>query len=408
MPSGIAKAAAASSELGPERDSVTVAGRSYRVLEASGQLLWARPEPASTSGEVLMAGELRGGISVADVAAMLAQLGLRGELTVVHGPARRVFGFEQGALKSAFSNVAEERLGALMVSLGRVTRAQLDQCLAKATGGQRLGQVAMQQGLVNTEQLFELLQYQAKLAFQNGVVVDAGHYVFARLPDEVPFDTPFNMHLPIQGLLMESMQRIDEMQAFRKRIPDGSMRPILTNRGAEVALPQSLQPVAALCDGERSVLDISHAIQLDEFETTRRVYQLSQAGILDIAAPRKPVHDQCRETIEHFNELLDDVRGALETHAPKVDLLHMTQAWLRHSPFSNLFNHCLDRSAWIDPEQLLSALESIGEDRRLAHLLSALHELASYTMFAACAHLPPQAEATLARATQRRLAALGS
>src|SRR5690606_24065596 len=203
-----------------------------------------------------------------------ASTGWRGDLHVLGGAAHRILSFDQGALKHAFSTSPDDRLGQVLFRSGLIPKEILDQLLDEGErSGARLGELLVSRGLVESRALFQLLQRQAEQIFYGALVVDDGQYAFL-LPSEDQTPPPHTLHVPIQGLLMEGVQRIDEMALFRDVIPSNQLCPV-RKEGAQPKskeLDPTAKRVLEVVDGRRNILELGIATGLDEFATTKAVY----------------------------------------------------------------------------------------------------------------------------------------
>ena len=320
------------------------AGR-YRVsVGAPGNLLLERADGnGAKRARVLAMGEIVGRTTVLELISMIMHNGWRGELTVTGDAHARRLTFDQGALKAANSEVPTERLGEVMVSLSVITPDQLARCVLGAGATRRFGEIVIEAGFIDQKTLFAMLQEQAERIFQSSLLVTSGRYAFT-LPAEDTDAPPTTLHLPVQSLLMQSVQRIDEMAHFRERIPSGDLRPVLTDGAARITLGESLRPVAGLVDGKHSILDIGRELRLDEFEVTKKVMQLLQIGCVELKEQEQVSRERVERIVKQLNELLGEIRDTVERHGGskgKRQMLWSLQAWVRDTPISAYFGTSL-------------------------------------------------------------------
>jgi hypothetical protein len=313
--------------------------------------------------------------------------------------------FDQGALKSAHSNVPSERLGEVMVSLGAITADDLARCVLGASPKRRLGEIAVEQGLVDRKRLFQLLQAQAERIFQGALLIDNGHYVFTMLADDTEAPTT-TLHLPVQALLMESVQRIDEMAHFRERIPSSDLHPVMTKAAARITMGESLRPVAVLADGHHSIVEIGHQLRLDEFEVTKKVMQLLQIGCIELKEKPALGGDGVERIVKQLNEMLREIRDTVERHAGSKgtkQMLWTLQAWVRDTEISAFFGGAIKLDGDIAADATLRQLKNLNVDQPLEAMHRAAHELVSFAMFCASPSLPREAERALSKWVNQRL-----
>lgn len=382
------------------------AGRYRVVTGVPGMLVLQEDVPSGKKRvRVLAAGEIIGKSSVLEIVSAAAQNGWRGELTVLAGDTTRRVLIDQGALKAAFSNVPSERLGEVMVSLGSITPDQLARCVLEASEGRRFGEIALEHGFVDRQGLFTMLQQQAERIFQNALLVTEGRYTFVLTEDED--DAPaMTLHMPIQSLLLESVQRMDEMALFRARIPNGALCPVLTDAATRRTLTESLRPVTELADGTHSIMEIGRALHLDEFEVTKLVMQLLQIGTVELRDRQSLGRESVERIVKQLNDIMREIRDTVERHGGKKDMLWTLQQWVGDAEISQHFGPTLRLDADISADATLRQLESLRLERPLETLHRAAHELVNVAMFSAAPTLPREAERSLSKWVNQRLSRL--
>ncbi|HEX4459875.1 MAG TPA: DUF4388 domain-containing protein, partial [Polyangia bacterium] len=92
-------------------------------------------------GRVTLAGEIDAVGGLVDVINFILSNQWSGQLAAVDGLARKTIHFMRGDVRSASSNVPEDRLGAILYRFGVVTDDQLQTALRASGGSARLGQV---------------------------------------------------------------------------------------------------------------------------------------------------------------------------------------------------------------------------------------------------------------------------
>jgi hypothetical protein len=372
-----------------------------------GMLLLERSDgsPNEKRARVLAMGEIVGKTTVLELIGMIVHNGWRGELCIFNAGHTRGMMLDQGALKAVHSDVPSERLGEVMVSLGAITPDQLARCVLSTSATRRFGEIAIEEGFVDQKLLFDMLQRQAERTFQGALLAANGSYVFT-LPAEDTEPPPTTLHLPVQAMLLESVQRIDEMAHFRERIPSGDLRPVLTDSATRITLGESLRPVASLADGKHSIVEIGRELRLDEFEVTKKVMQLLQIGCVELKEQQQLSRENVERIVKQLNELLREIRDTVERHAGskgKKQMLSALQAWVRENDVSSFFGASMKLEGDISSEITMRQLQSQHIDHPVESLHGAAHELASYAMFCATPALPREAERALSKWVNQRL-----
>jgi hypothetical protein len=390
---------------GAERRLRDRAGRYHLVADAPG-LLILKEETGGTSAlqgtRVAMAGELLSRTSVLEVVNIVANANWRGELHVFDDDSHRVLAVDQGALKHAHSDHPDDRLGQVLYRNGMLSRAQLDELLRAIGPEKRLGQLLLEKQVLTQEQLFAQLQKQVEQIFFSALLARTGHYVFA-VPDESAEPPNHTVHLPVQALLMEGVQRIDEMALFRERIPHDDVCPVAQPKVTQLTLDENAQLVLTYADGQRTIEDISRETGLGQFMTVKAIYGMMQQGGVLLKAKKTVDADGVRRLVRQFNDVLRDVFMAVATYGGIDQTRSTLEAWITGSGYGPIFGEHVEEDGSIPPARVVEAMATVEADSPMEALHQALHELAAFALFAATTTLPRDQELALSRDVNSRL-----
>lgn len=392
---------------GAERRLRDRAGRYHLVVDAPG-LIVLREHPRDEDAlraagtRVAMAGELLTRMSVLEVVNIIATSGWRGELHIFDGTSHRVLAVHQGALKYAISDHPDDRLGQVLYRHGVLSRAQLDAVLRDMGPEKRLGQLLLERGTLTQEQLFHQLQKQVEQIFFSALLTRSGHYVFA-VPDEDAEPPVHTVHLAIQALLMEGVQRIDEMALFRERIPSDDLCPVVQAKATRMTLDENAQIVMAYADGQRTIEEISRESGLGLFMTVKALYGMLQQGGVVLRPPNAVDADAVRRVVRSFNDILRDIFMAVATYGGIDQTRSTLEAWIHGSGYAPIFGEKVEEDGSIPTETVVEALAGIDVENPMEGLQQALHELAAFALFAATTTLPRDQELALSRDVNSRL-----
>jgi hypothetical protein len=339
---------------------------------------------------------------VLEVVNIVATASWRGELTVLDGRTRRVLAIDQGALKYATSDHPDDRLGQVCYRHGVLSRTELDQLLREVGPEKRLGQLLLERGILSQEQLFSQLQRQIEQIFFSALLARGGHYVFS-VPDEDAEPPAHSVHLPVTILLMEGVQRIDEMALFRERIPHDDLCPVPQPRAAQLTLDENAQLVLAYSDGQRTIEEISRETGLGHFMTIKALYgMIQQSGV--ILRPKKALDaDAVKRLVTAFNDILRDIFMAVATYGGIDQTRTTLEAWIHGSGYAPVFGEEVEEDGCIDVNTVIASLKTTDAENPMEALHQALHELAAFALFAATTTLPRDQEHTLSRDVNTRL-----
>jgi hypothetical protein len=393
------------------------AGR-FRLLPAAPDLLVARRTPAAggttPQPRCILAGDLSG-FPIGDFVAFIHQSRLSGVLTVTTGGTERTISFKDGEVRGASSTAPGERVGEVAVRLGFATEAQV---AAATQGGRPVGKGLVELGHVSENDLWRCLHEQVAAVFHAILLSGAG--TFFLLDEEEAERTGAPLAVSTQTLLMDGIRRIDEMSLFRARIPG----PQAYLRRREPRRAVTLNPLEhtllALVDGRRTVAAIATAAHLNEFDATKILYHLAEAGYVEaVGEPAAAVDPAARlgAIASGMNELLRAVLAAIPAPG-RTAFLASARSYLADggSTFAKLWGRLVPLPDGSLAEQPLRANlttlppgavtgAGVGDDRA-ATLLHAMRELLFFYLFLAGERIGREEDERLSAEVKAKLARL--
>lgn len=398
------------------------AGR-FLLLPSTPDLLAARRVPAAggaaEGARCLLCGDLAS-FPMADFLGFLHTARLGGTLTVSSGGADRAVHFRDGEVRGARSDVVGERVGEVAVRLGFLQPAQL----AEVVGGARpVGKALVERGYLSAANLWKCFHEQVAAVFH--AILTAREGVFAlveRTEAEAP-GTPLAVNT--QQLLMDGIRRIDELGLFRSRIPG----PGAWLRRCQPHRPVTLQPLEeallALVDGSRTVAEVAREAHLPEFDATKVLYHLAEAGYLEAAeapAPGPPglggAGDRAARIAEGMNAIFHEVAVHVAAARAREPFQAAVRGFLadpggRFAPLWKGLQPAPDGT--LDAAALLANLAAVPgpalprvapSDAAARLLLDGLRELLFFQLFQAGERLDRDADDTLSAEVKKLLEAL--
>jgi hypothetical protein len=388
------------------------AGR-FALLPSAGDLLVARRTPASGAPaprpRCVLAGDLAA-VPIGDLVAFVHQSKLSGVLTVSAAGVERTLSFQGGEVRSAHSSAPGERLGEVAVRLGFVGEAQLAEVLR---GPPPVGRALVDRGLLSENNLWKCLHEQVTAVFHAILLLPAG--VFALVDEDASERATTPLSVSTQALLMDGIRRVDEMGLFRARIPDPSVRLKRREPRRPVPLQTTEQGLLALVDGRRTVAEIATAAHLSEFDATKVLYHLAEAGYLEtLAGAEAEPGDRLDAIARGVNEILRQVTAALPAES-RGDFLAAVRAFLgdASSRFAPLWRMVVPGpDGGIEPGAVVANLAALrGEALRKIEpsgdaarfLFDGMRELLFYDLFLAGSRIRREVDEALAADVKRRL-----
>jgi len=393
------------------------AGR-FLLLPSAADLLIARRTPPvaapAPKPRCLLAGDLSG-FPIADLIAFVHQSRLSGVLTVATEGVERSITFQDGEVRNAQSSAAGERIGEVALRLGYLTEAQVAQASA---GGKPMGKTLAELGLLGPNELWKCLHEQVTAVFHSILLSPAGTFF---LVDEDPGErhaTP--LAVSTQSLLMDGIRRIDELSLFKARIPG----PGAFLRRKDPPRPVTLRPtesaLLAVVDGRRTVAQIATLAHLSEFDATKILYHLAEAGYVEALA--EPIAtaapaERVPALLAGMNALLRGVTSAVPPGA-RAPFLDAAREFLEagSGPFAPLLAGLVPASDGGLDEAVVATRLSALDRAALAKLdpsaeapkvlLEALREALFFWLFLAGERIGREVDESLGRAVKAKLAQL--
>ncbi len=366
----------------------------FEVLPSAPDLLLAvrlppaggpTPAPGAT-----LAGDLAA-IPLADFVGFVHQTRMTGTLTVLAGGGSRAVSFREGRIRGSSSEVAGERLHEVAARLGFPSESSLP-----------------------VNERWRVVREQVATIFHAVLTARDGVFFLVQGEDEPAGPS---LSLDTQAVLMDAVRRIDELELFRARIPGGDVFPRRREPRDPVELEAEEERLLALVDGHRRVLDVAREAHLSEFDATRILYRLVEAGYVEVANETTPgaVPDRSRAVLTGMNEILREVVRAVAAHGDPATFLSEGAAFLgdagsRYAPLWRGLTPETDGS--IDEDRLLVAVAGLDATEaarldpagdRVRILLAALRELMFFYLFQAGERLPREDDEAVSQSVKRRL-----
>ena len=402
----------------------TLADRAGRfvLLPSAPDLLVARRTPAA-GGEApparcVLAGDTSA-FPIADLIAFVHQSKLSGLLTVSTGGLDRAVAFRDGEVRGATSQAEGERVGEVALRLGYLDRDQLAAAV-EAARDKLFGKVLIERGLLSPTELWKCLHEQVAGVFHAILLTREGVFTMVDEPD-LDLGTPLSVNT--QSLLMDGIRRIDEMSLFRARIPGPEA--FLRRREPRVAvtLRPTEQSLLDLVDGRRRVAEIAQGAHLSEFDATKILYHLAEAGYVEAVTaaggPGGSHAERLGAIASAMNAVLQQIAATIAAQPGALDaFLTGARTFLSDpaSPFAPLFRALAPaRDGTIDAATLLGNLAAL-DGRALAkftpagepgpYLFAGMRELMFFYLFQTSGRLPRDADERLANVVREHLAAV--
>jgi len=223
--------------------------------------------------------------------------------------------FREGEVYHAESTKSKELLGSKLTRSGRVTDKQLRRAVIdQEQTGRRLGELLIEQGAVEEEEIEWAVRSQIEDGVFDLLRWDLGAFVWE--PD-VEIDAEVPLTVSVENLIIEASRRLDEISQIRKKIPSAdvvlAMAPRTPDGAHQINITSEEWQVLVLVDGRRTVEDIATSTGAEAYQTTRLLFGLMNAGLIE--HKQVPVGDADESEEESSRSL----RGNVVELQPDVD-----------------------------------------------------------------------------------------
>jgi hypothetical protein len=397
-------------------------------------LCFVRTPPAGgrrQTPRVTLAGDASA-FPIPDLIAFLSQSRWSGVIRV-HAPGgERSISLKDGEVRGASSDDPADRLGEVLVRLGHVQRAHLEEVLREHPPS-KVGRALVDRGMLAAHDLYRCVTQQVADIFHAMVLCREG--AFLLVEQELDEKTGNSLELSTQSLLMDAIRKIDEMAHFRNRIPHGRLY-VTRKRETDGKLEPEEQGVLAAVDGRRTVLELGQRLKLSEFDVTKVIFRLLEGGYVGVSdrpqtlempavtvggpgpnapasAPARASELDPREVLRVFNFIFKEILGEVERQGMSKEFLAHANAALAKQGLSTspvLRGVTFERDGSLPEEEVLAGL-NLTDDPSTdpAHTLrQVLSDVMFFLLFQAGELLEARADEDLNRRVKELLATLGS
>jgi hypothetical protein len=390
-------------EAGAQRRLSANPGR-FRVVPTTGELVILQRIQATGSsgsgaessglitGRVALAGEIDAVGGLIDIIHFIYNNTWSGQLAVVEGAVRKALHFRRGDVRTAASNVPEDRLGAILYRYGVVSEEKLAEAL-RTRGAAKLGQTLVSEGALSAHDLYTYVRRQVEEIFYSLLVFRKGSFYFYRADEDV--GPASQLLLSTKQLLFEGVRRIDELSYFREKLPSPDVVLVRSDSRPTDRLSPREQRVLSLVDGTRDLGAIARVSHLGEFETTKTLYQLLQAGFVQVRKATldmnavgnagRPLSDIAARVVETFNTVYAKIHAAVAARGKHAALERGLESFFGSvAEFAPLFVAVsILPDGTLPRDQVLANLEFAPADDKLDYLHRGLNELLFFELFTA-------------------------
>ena len=188
---------------------------------------------------------------------------------------RKSIYFRDGQVVFASSSEPKDRLGPVLAATGLVSEADLERCSRLVRSGRPLGQVLVDEGVLNAGQLYEAVGVQVKGIFLSCFLETVGEFAFL----EGTHGEQSQVKLPerTRDLILQGMKRLEEAELKRAELEPAWGPPSEPEITIEVEAPALTPPPAPGVSPRQRV-----PAAAGPFETYRRIFKHVHAALAKV------------------------------------------------------------------------------------------------------------------------------
>ncbi len=355
----------------PKSVATALKGGALELVSASSEHLFlSRPDKDAA---VQMAGLIVEGC-VPDLLSFFNMFRRTGVLTFdLKGGAKSLY-FQQGEIVYATSTFANEDLGEVLFSLGKLERKLLKHARAAVRPNTTLAKVLVDLGAATPKDLWMATRVQVESIVYSLFGVDSGGFSFQLLAIEQ--EQILRLSMSTQNLIMEGLRRQDERALFMRKIISLDYYPKPTARESNDLLDLEGKLLHLARPGNLSAKELFRKAGCHEFEGLRHLHELVSKRLLAMEeTPTTAVEGPLGEIFGVYNNLFKAL--FLKLGEKGADAVEELNSNLRDLPQPYSYVLCdvqFQRDGAVDGQKVVANLNGLAEGDRRKLLADSLCE----------------------------------
>lgn len=222
--------------------------------------------------------------TLSDVIQLVSFSGQTGTLTLSQGWNSRAITFEAGRISYITAATQLATVEELLLKAGRITQQQLMKALAESAGRGAVD-VLLTNGVIDITDLRRCLEQQLEETIYSLFLWRNCQFAFQS--EVLHKEEGLPVDIALERLIMEGTRRVDEWIAISPVIPSPRLIFRVVQRAGLEQRPSDEQHVYRQIDGTRDVSAIAQAAGLTQFDTSKALFQLVRAGLVQAVPPDK-------------------------------------------------------------------------------------------------------------------------
>ena len=349
-------------------------------------------------------------VSIPDILEFLRTTQKTGVLSFRQERVRKSLYIQSGNVIFATSNVAEERLGDLLLAARKITREAFDQSAQMLGNKKRQGRILIELGAITPKDLWEGVQNQIREIVFSLFNWNRGIFVFSA--GELPSRENITADVGITELIVEGIRKISNIATIYSKFPSRDI--VLGRADSGLKHRVRLEPfenhVFDLIDGQRTMSEICYESEIGETETFRVLYMLLSIGYVKVKGRKMDIsqsstsHDisaeESRAIIASYNRMYSYLYRYLLREVGPITEHVLSKYFLdvREANSSILQNVSLRKDGTLDDTALQTNIHHFSGKDKKDLLVSSLNEFLYSSILAVKRTLGPEHESRVIEA----------
>lgn len=247
-----------------------------------------------------------------DILQLIASQGKTGVLTIEHFNETISIGFKKGFIVAALKNKNNEaeKINSYILASQKIDRETYDNIIEEhKVSGIDIYELLIKEKILSENDIRDIIQFKIQEIMDNSMQWQEGTYNFQ--PHVAIYtDSKIKVSINTQGLILESIRRIDEWPRINKEFPDSRIvlkKVIDTINTDEVGPEENI--IFNLIDNNRSIEDLIRLSGLGRFKTFSAIYNLYFMNLID-KLPRIKRKNKAKLSFD-FSILLNIVKASI-------------------------------------------------------------------------------------------------
>jgi tetratricopeptide (TPR) repeat protein len=227
--------------------------------------------------------------NVADLAAELHLAGRTGILRLSQAGIKKSIYFKSGRIVFVHSSVKHERLGEVLLRLGKITEEEFAQVSVDLEEGRRLGQALLQKGFLSASEINSGVSYQLQQILFSVFNWDSGDYEF--VDRERPVFEDIMVEVSTPSLIIDGIRNITNLLVLERGIGHNEEAVLMPGsngrRLARTNMDFSEETILAGVDGKTTIKQLRSITRLQPHEFGRALYCLLISGMVHLRGSQK-------------------------------------------------------------------------------------------------------------------------